>query len=172
MTTKKTKPKKRQTQPGNGEVSAAKVSERSSPLGLFNYARSYWQAAVWLHGSAANVAYPDAPITLLMAHAIELYLKAYLLLHGVSADEAKHTFGHDFEKLLEAAHDRGLVLSDKDKAVATLLKEQESIRRSQYVETGHFTQPTVDALSNTCERLDQSLASALQSAGINTETRS
>jgi hypothetical protein len=57
--------------------------DRSTPLGLFNYARSYWQSAVLLHHARAKVTHPDAPVTLLLAHAIELYLKVFLRLRGV-----------------------------------------------------------------------------------------
>ena len=46
--------------------------DRSTPLGLFNYARSYWQSGVLLHHARAKVTHPDAPVTLLLAHAIEL----------------------------------------------------------------------------------------------------
>jgi hypothetical protein len=42
--------------------------DRTTPLGLFNYARSYWQSAVLLHNARAKVTHPDAPITLLLAH--------------------------------------------------------------------------------------------------------
>jgi hypothetical protein len=58
--------------------------DRTTPLGLFNYARSYWQSAVLLHDARARVTHPDAPVTLLLAHAIELYLKAFLRLRGLA----------------------------------------------------------------------------------------
>jgi len=140
--------------------------DRTSPLGLFDYARSYWQGGVLLHRVGAKISHPDAPVTLLMAHAIELYLKAFLRMNGLSAEEAKHSFGHDFEKLMKAACDRGLPLTDEDKDMAKLLREQESIRRSQYVETGHFTRLSLAALSGVCRRLDESVAAALESGGM------
>ena len=139
---------------------------RTTPLGLFNYGRSYWQSGVLLHHAGAKVSHPDAPVTLLMAHAIELYLKAFLRVRGLSAQEVKHSFGHDFEKLVEAAWARGLPLTDEDQHMATILKEQESIRRSRYIETGYFKQPGLAALSGVCRRLDESVAAALQSAGM------
>ena len=63
--------------------------DRTTPLGLFNYARSYWQSGVLLHDARAKVTHPNAPVTLLLAHAIELYLKAFLRLRGVGIDESK-----------------------------------------------------------------------------------
>jgi HEPN domain-containing protein len=139
---------------------------RTTPLGLFNYGRSYWQSAVLLHQLGAKVSHPDAPVTLLMAHAVELYLKAFLRLRGLSAQEVKHSFGHDFEKLIEAAWARGLPLTDADQAVAIILKEQESIRRSRYIETGYYEKPTLSALSGVCRRLDESVFAALREAGL------
>jgi hypothetical protein len=51
--------------------------ERSTPLGLFNYARSSWQSGVLLHDAKPKVSHPDAPVTLLLTHAIELYLRLF-----------------------------------------------------------------------------------------------
>jgi len=84
--------------------------DRTTPLGLFNYARSYWQSAVLLHHARAKVTHPDAPVTLLLAHAIELYLKAFLRLRGVGIEQVRTTFGHDFESLVDEASSRGLSL--------------------------------------------------------------
>ena len=61
--------------------------DRTTPLGLFNFARSYWQSGVLLHDANAKVTHPDD--TLLLAHAIELYLKAFLRLCGVGTEEVK-----------------------------------------------------------------------------------
>src|SRR5262245_47518692 len=66
--------------------------DRTTPLGLFNFARSYWQSGVLLHDANAKVTHPDAPVTLLLAHAIELYLKAFLRLCGVGTEAVKSSF--------------------------------------------------------------------------------
>jgi len=106
--------------------------DRTTPLGLFNYARSYWQSGVLLHDARAKVTHPDAPITLLLAHAIELHLKAYLRLRGLVIEEVKSSFGHDFKMLVDEAASRGLSLMDEDMDIAAILTEKESIRRSRY----------------------------------------
>jgi hypothetical protein len=139
--------------------------DRASPFGLFNYARSYWQSAVHLHRATVNVTHPDAPITLLLAHAVELYIKAFLRLQGLSVNDLKTGFGHDFRKLVEEGQARGLHFGDDDKAMAAILTEQESIRRSRYIETGLYTKPSLRALSATCNSLDRSVAAALAQAG-------
>jgi hypothetical protein len=139
--------------------------DRTTPFGLFNYARSYWQSAVHLHHAAVKVTHPDAPITLLLAHAVELYIKAFLRLRGLSAEDLKTSFGHDFRKLVKEGQARGLHFDDEDKEVATILTEQESIRQSRYIETGSYTRPSLRALSAICKSLDQSVADALAHAG-------
>jgi hypothetical protein len=108
---------------------------------------------------------PDAPITLLLAHAVELYIKAFLRLQGLSVNDLKTGFGHDFRKLVEEGQARGLHFGDDDKAMAAILTEQESIRRSRYIETGLYTKPSLRALSATCNSLDRSVAAALAQAG-------
>jgi hypothetical protein len=125
--------------------------------------RSYWQSGVSLHEAKARVTHPDAPVTLHMAHAIELYLKAFLRLRGLSVDDVKKSFGHNFTKLANEAADRGLSLMDEDRDVTAILTEQESIRRSRYIKTGYFQQPSLAALSRTCRSLDETVAAALQS---------
>jgi hypothetical protein len=141
--------------------------DRTTPFGLFNYARSYWQSGVLLHKNRPHVSHPDAPVTLLLAHAIELYLKSFLRLRGLGALEVKSSFGHDFQKLVDEASARGLALVDEDREVATILREQESIRRSRYIETGYFQRPALAALSRTCRSLDESVSAALRDAGVN-----
>jgi len=140
--------------------------DRTTPLGLFNYARSYWQSGVLLHDAKATVTHPNAPVTLLLAHAIELYLKAFLRLRGVGIEEVKSSFGHDFKKLVDEASSRGLSLGKEEIDIAAILTEQESIRRSRYIETGYYQRPGLAALSRTCQGLDQSVSAALRDGGM------
>ena len=142
-------------------------NDRTTPLGLFNYARSYWQSGVKLHAAKVKVSHPDAPITLLLAHAIELYLKSFLRLRGVGVEEVKASFGHDFKRLADKAASLGLAFMDEDREVAMLLTEKESIRRSRYIETGYFMRPSLAALSRTCLGLDASISASLREGGIN-----
>jgi hypothetical protein len=113
----------------------------------------------------ALITHPIAPVTLLLAHAIELYIKSYLRLQGLSAEDLKKKFGHDFRELLAEASSRGLLFDVEDKEVAAVLTEQESIRHSRYIETGSLRRPSLDALSRTCRSLDETVSTALKEAG-------
>jgi hypothetical protein len=55
---------------------------------------------------------------------------------------------------------------DEDLDIAAILTEQESIRRSRYIETGYYKRPGLAALSRSCKSLDESVSAALKSAGI------
>jgi HEPN domain-containing protein len=145
-------------------------NERSTPLGLFNFARSYWQSAVLLHSAKAPVSHPHAPVTLLLAHSIELYLKAFLGVKGIGINELKTHFGHDFRALVEEAAAQGLSIDNEDREISDLLAEQESIRRSRYIETGYFRQPSLPGLSRMCRSLDGRVTEELRTAGANVQS--
>ena len=72
----------------------------------------------------ARAACRIAPVTMLLAHAVELYLKAFLRLHGVTLKRlAGRKFGHNFKKLAAKAEAEGLTLDDEDSDVMTILLE-------------------------------------------------
>src|SRR5262249_35161441 len=56
-------------------------------LGFFNFARSYWKAASALQKLKLKTTHPESSVAYLYYHAIELYLKAFLRMHGHTVDE-------------------------------------------------------------------------------------
>ena len=60
---------------------------RTSALGLFNFAHSYWASASALETKDVRASHADAPICYLYFHSVELYLKSYLLAEGHSLAE-------------------------------------------------------------------------------------
>ena len=95
---------------------------RSSPLGFFNVAESYWAGAAALERAELKTTHPNSPISFLYYHAIELYLKAFLRLHGHSAKELRgKKFGHNTCCLSERAVARGLRFDDEDLQVLSLM---------------------------------------------------
>jgi hypothetical protein len=142
------------------------ADDRTTALGLFNYARSYRASADHLMLAKLNVTHPHAPLTFLYYHAIELFLKAYLRSQDHSVDQLKQV-GHSINKLAARVQSCGLVLDDEDKEVLSLMSEADNVIRSRYIETGAFTRPEEEALSRTCVALDASVAAALIKKGIN-----
>lgn len=132
--------------------------DRTSAPGLFHFARSYWQSGVRLHHDKVKVTHPEAPVTLLLAHAFELYLKAFLRLRGLGVKQVKTGYGHDFRKLVEEAEARGLRLDDEDKEVAAILTEQESIislyrTAFSFVQLFALFRAPAGASTNLCQQL-------------------
>ena len=68
---------------------------------------------------------PDRPRYFLFCHAIELALKAFLALHGLTQDElAQKPYGHDLEALMNKAVQLGLRFDRHDTASQLLLLNQ------------------------------------------------
>lgn len=58
---------------------------------------------------------PHAPVLFIYYHSVELYLKAFLRVHGLSVAFLQNDVGHDFKKLEHMCVDRGLALDDEAK---------------------------------------------------------
>jgi hypothetical protein len=127
--------------------------DRTNPMGLFHFARSYWQSAEHLLQHPIPVTHSTAPITFLFYHAIELYLKSYLRSDGVTVKELRQ-YSHGVNKLGNSAEKRGLSLVDDDREVIQLMDEYDNVVRSRYITTGAFSRPEEQALSAVCNRLD------------------
>jgi hypothetical protein len=137
------------------------------PLGFFNVAESYWNAAVALEKAKLKSTHPGSPISFLYYHAIELYLKAFLRLRGHSAKELRgKKFGHRTCCLSERAKALGLHFDDEDLQVFSLMACTDAVIRSRYIETGFFRWPAPEALDRTCKSLRQSIGQELKKASI------
>jgi hypothetical protein len=141
------------------------ADDRTTALGLFNYARSYRASADHLLLTKLTVPHPQAPLTYLYYHAIELYLKAYLRSQNQTVDDLKK-IGHSINKIAAKVQSCGLILDDEDKEVLSLMSEADNVIRSRYIQTGAFTRPEEEALSRTCAALEEQVAGAFAKSGI------
>jgi hypothetical protein len=139
--------------------------ERTTPLGLFNYARSYWRSAEYLHAAQLTLTHPTAPVSFLFYHAIELYLKAFLLSQSMTLQSLK-SIGHRVDKAGEKAIEKGLLLLDEDREVISIIGDGDTVINSRYIVTGAFSRPVEDALSRTCGSLDETVGKKLRELGI------
>lgn len=73
---------------------------------LFQWAREFKQA----YHAVPEAPPPSWPRYFLLCHAIELGLKAFLMLHGMSEDDLQLKFRHDLKMLLKRAKKFGLAL--------------------------------------------------------------
>ena len=141
--------------------------DRNAPIGVFNYAESYWQAARTLKHAKVKSTHPTSPVSVLYYHAIELYLKSFLRMHGHAAKElrGKH-FGHRVCCLKERCEQLGLMFMDEDVEIFSLLATTDAIIRSRYLQTGSFYLPTSEGLDRVCISLRESVGRALKSKGV------
>jgi hypothetical protein len=139
--------------------------ERTTPLGLFNYARAYFRSAEYLHAAQLRLTHPAAPVSFLFFHAMELYLKAFLLSQSLSIGSLK-AIGHRLDKAGDKAIELGLVLMDEDKEVLDIIGDSDTVINARYIVTGAFSRPAEEALSRTCLSLDNSVGKKLIELGV------
>jgi len=140
--------------------------ERSTAVGFFNVAESYWRAARALEQAKLKTTHPHSPLRFLYYHAIELYLKSFLRMHGHTPKELRgNKFGHRTCCLTERAAELGLFFMDEDKEIFSMMATTDTVIRSRYIETGYFRWPTVEALDRTCKSLRESVGDALKKTG-------
>ena len=89
-------------------------SGRTTPIGLYHYAYSYAASASALSKLKVKANHADAPVRFLYTHAIELYLKAFLLTQGLTVKRlGGREFGHNIDRLMEKS--RELVVRPQQK---------------------------------------------------------
>jgi hypothetical protein len=140
------------------------LEQRTTAIGLFNFARSYWRSSEQLRGSKPDVSHPDAPILFLFYHAVELYLKAYVRNAGWSLQQLKE-ISHNSVKAGRAAQKEGLQLSSDDFELLAIMDSFDNIVRTRYITTGAYTRPEQEVLSDFCEHLDKTVGERLIAGG-------
>jgi hypothetical protein len=135
------------------ELNALDEDSRTTAIGLFNYADSYWMAAEALRPEDFKTTHPDAPKVFLYCQAIELYLKSFLRLRGHTVRELRQSFGHDLTHLGEAAVLHGLPLQELECAILHFIDETYAAIRARYIVTGFTQKLPADKWRHICETL-------------------
>ncbi len=137
--------------------------ERTNAVGLFNTARSYWRSAEHLSDADLRVTHPQAPVTFLFCHAIELYLKAYLRGTGTDVAQLKQ-LGHRVTNLAQSAVKSGLAINAEHSEILNHIDDADVAIEARYIVTGFKTVPTNEALSKVASVLDEVICGALAKA--------
>ena len=124
--------------------------DRTLAIGLFNYAHSYFECAevIYCHTQDLNCTHPDAPMSYLYAHAIELYLKSFLRI-DLSINDIKN-MGHKARKLLNKSISLGLDVNEVQQNQIVL--GLNSIEH-RYIQAGHTQRLSREAYSELCKFL-------------------
>lgn len=141
--------------------------ERTTPIGLFNFAHSYWRSAITLQGQKVNASHPSEPVSFLYIHALELYLKAFLRLKGLSVKDLRKKYGHKLCCLSQAAQPLGFQFAEEDMEILSVIACLDIIDY-RYIKTGGFHRPTNEALDRTCKSFHEQVETGLRSSGIAT----
>ena len=139
---------------------------RTTALGLFHYAHSYAASARELSNLKLAATHPEAPTRFLYGHAIELYLKAFLLLNGMTVKELRFKpYGHDTESLHDKAQEFGLFLTLPDVDAIEFIANQTIDR---YIVTGMRKVVPLAMLEQACRSLHERIGpSVYKSEGLN-----
>jgi hypothetical protein len=138
---------------------------QTTPIGLYNYAVSYRAAANLIAAQGLKAFHPEAPTQSLYFHAIELYLKSFLRLHGFSLQQLID-INHNFGKMRSGATGHGLTLGDAETKVLNLLSKAIWSRARYIVTTAAKRKalPSSAFLSRACEALEKSVGKALSAS--------
>jgi hypothetical protein len=139
--------------------------ERTTEVGLYHYARSYQLAADNLSKGPPppTSTHPEAPTDFLYAHAIELYLKAFLKLEGMTVADLKKV-GHDIPDLAKRVMQHGVIL-DTDVCNVLDLLNYENVFGSRYIKTGPYRRASTAGLEMTANTLHNTVRGCLRDRG-------
>ena len=133
--------------------------DRVQPIGLFNYAHSYGASAAALHKIEVRATHPDTPVAYMYSHAVELYLKSFLRMKGVTVEELRsRKLGHDMIAIVEKAVSLGLELTDLQQGQIKLLNDSVLDR---YIETGFRTILPIEHRHELCVYLHDTVGPAI-----------
>lgn len=145
-------------------------SERTTAVGLVGYAKQYLEAAILVdtqmskRKSFGHIQAP--PAVFLLAHGLEITLKAYLLHKGMDLEVlGKRPFGHNLKRLLSEAQKLGLdelYQGSVEELRAVAILDALNVRHQQrYIETGATVSLPWDDAEQFSVRLHQRVAKKL-----------
>lgn len=137
--------------------------KRSTPHGFFHYAYAYWLSAQALQEANVKAGHKHAPLYFLYYHAVELYLKAFLLAHSNRPYELRTKYGHDVGKLSRKAAELGLSFSQADEEMFRFMSA--TALGYRYLVTGSSQRLREPALEGLCNSLHVSVRKVLRAKG-------
>ena len=139
----------------------------TTPLGLYYLACSYHEAARALTNARLKGSHPGSPISFLYFHAIELFLKSFLRLHGLTvADLSSRKFGHNLGAMRTRAAELGLKFMAKDIRLMGHIRLIDAFTRFRYLKTGVYPETPIEALEQTAKSLRESVRFEFKKNGI------
>jgi hypothetical protein len=143
--------------PATKVVKAARQAEadaNTTPTLHFLTGRAYHVSARSLmKNPPPRLSHKDAPVRSLLHHAVELYLKAFLLKKGMTPDKLRGKDGHNYERLVEEAQKRGLGLDPAFENTLIGMQFFDVFSTARYQSGGGHTIIPPEALNDLCNAL-------------------
>ena len=128
--------------------------DRTSAIGLFNFAHSYCSSAIALERANVRATHANSPVYYLYYHSIELYLKSFLRAHNISTEKLAKKYSHRTRKTTNKAKKLGLVLRNVDEDIIDYMHHTNAVIEARYIVAGYKpAMPTFESLSDTCRYL-------------------
>lgn len=138
------------------EDDAINDDERTTAIGLARYARDYYRAAKAVDDDFGHEIIAPSPVLFLVAHSIELGLKAYLRHRGFSLKKTIN-LGHNLKKCWWEAVEQGVrehvELTEADLENLGLISELHSSGVLRYIQIGSKTYPVFGPLQELTEKI-------------------
>jgi HEPN domain-containing protein len=131
---------------------------------LVHRAADFYAAYHTLTKASPNALPPSWPRYFLLSHSIELTLKAFLAVHGKTSEELRKKFGHDLNKLLKEATNRGLVLGPDARKDIALLEIAHNNHWARYPNEDSKPVVVIEEFEKTAFELLEQVRSAIQAA--------
>jgi hypothetical protein len=131
--------------------------ERTNSVGLFNSAEAWRLSAMALQAQRVQSGHADQPVRFLYCHAIELYFAT----PEVRREEALRHRSQN-EAAAEGCPDHGLIITDDDAAVFSLIGDTDVLIEFRYIRTGAKTWPTLEELNRACNNIRNCVGNLLQ----------
>ncbi len=125
----------------------------NSAIALFNYAHSYAQSAVTLEQNETAATHWNAPVYFLYFHAIELYLKSFLVRLGHDLEALRKTHGHQVRPMAVQCQRQGLQLSLDAEQAISLMADTDSVISARYIRLGNHTRLPFSVYYELCSSL-------------------
>lgn len=136
------------------------LEDRTTAIGLARYAREFFAASDGAdeaigHGKGYEIIAP-APVMFLVAHSMELALKAYLRHRGFTVKQITG-IGHDLIKCWQAAVENGIEdhveLTEEDLGILGLINNLHASTQLRYIQTGFKEYPVFGPLEKVASKL-------------------
>ena len=134
--------------------------ERTSPIGLVRYAKDFFDVALAANDvigkrKGYEITAP-IPVMFLIAHSIELALKAYLRYAGTSLDDLKklsHNLCECWLKAIDSGIEKYVTLTKEDLGVLKIISDLHTSTELRYIRTGFKRFPVFSSLEVLARKL-------------------